>query len=174
AAVLLWITIRPLIEIAFNFDTYGTDLVVWATRAYLIGLVGHSLLEIAARAWYARQNARFPLMATAVSAVTFVAMGIILFRPLGAAGIGLSNSLAFTLEAGILIVLLMRHYPGLAKQKGFLLRVVSGCLLGGMVSWALLQFLPFGAIFTTLAALTGGGLVILPFIWTEIKNLVRL
>lgn len=174
AAVLMWITIRPLVEIAFDFDAYGTDLVVWATRAYLVGLVGHSLLEVAARAWYARQNARFPLMATAVSAVTFIALGIILFRPLGAAGIGLSNSLAFTLEAGILIVLLMRHFPDLLQQKEFLLRVIGGSLLAGLACWALLQFLPLGTFLATLSALAGGGLVILPFIWPEVKNLVRL
>jgi putative peptidoglycan lipid II flippase len=174
AAVLLWVTIRPLVEIAFDFDTYGTDLVVWATRAYLIGLAGHSLLEVAARAWYARQNARFPLMATAVSAVTFIALGIILFRPLGAAGIGLSNSLAFTLEAGILIVLLIRLYPGLIRQRNFLLRLIGGCLMVGGLSWALLEFLPLSAIPATLAALAGGGLAVVPFIWQEVKSLVRL
>jgi putative peptidoglycan lipid II flippase len=174
AAILLWITVRPLVEMAFSFDTYGTDLVVWATRAYLVGLVGHSLLEVAARAWYARQNARFPLMATAISAVTFIALGIILFRPLGATGIGLSNSLAFTLEAAILIVLLVRLYPGLIRQKGFLLRLLGGCLLSGLVAWAALQFLPFGTPLATLGALAGGGIAILPFIWPEVKSLVRL
>ena len=59
--VLLIIGIRPLVEVVFDFDTYGTDLVVWAARAYLLGLVGHSLLEVAARAFYAQQNPKLPL-----------------------------------------------------------------------------------------------------------------
>jgi putative peptidoglycan lipid II flippase len=86
-AILMMIGIRPLVQIAFNFDPTGTELVVWAARAYLIGLVGHSLLEIGARAFYARQNPRIPLLTAGISTAIFILMGILLFRPLKAAGI---------------------------------------------------------------------------------------
>ncbi|NIR97630.1 MAG: lipid II flippase MurJ, partial [Gammaproteobacteria bacterium] len=60
AAALMAIVLRPFVGAAFGFTVEGTDVVVWAARAYLLGLVGHSLLEVAARAFYARQNARTP------------------------------------------------------------------------------------------------------------------
>jgi putative peptidoglycan lipid II flippase len=113
ATVILAIVIRPLVQAAFGFDAAGTDLVAWATRAYLLGLTGHSLLEVAARGFYARKDARTPLLATMAGAVLFVVAGIGLFTPLGAPGIGLANSLAFSLEAGLLLVLLSRRSPPL-------------------------------------------------------------
>ena len=56
SAILLSIGIEPLIGI-LGFDITGTRLVVWTVRAYMAGLIGHSLLEVAVRAFYARQKA---------------------------------------------------------------------------------------------------------------------
>ncbi len=174
AAVLMMVGIRPLIAAAFGFDPAGTDLVTWAARAYLIGLVGHSLLEVAARAFYARQNARTPLLATALNALVFVALSTLLFRRLGAMGIALSNSLAFSLEALLLLILLARLFPGLARERRTLLRVGTGTALAGALAYAVTQGLPAGPLPAALAGLTLGGALALPFIWPEIRQLARL
>jgi putative peptidoglycan lipid II flippase len=172
--VLMIVGIRPLIQIAFNFDPSGTELVVWAARAYLVGLVGHSLLEIGARAFYARQNPRIPLLAALISTASFFLLSILLFQPLGASGIGLSNSIAFTIEAIFLLLLLSRRFPNTLKHRGPLVRIAIGSLLGGLLTYGCLQFLPLGLILGAIIAFVIGGLVIIPFIWPELRQLTRL
>lgn len=172
--LLLIIGIRPLVEVVFNFDARGTDLVVWAARAYLLGLVGHSLLEVAARAFYARQNARFPLIAAGISMLSFFGLSLLLYRPLGATGIGLSNSIAFSLEAILLLIMLNRKFPTILRQSRPLARTVAGTLLGSLVTFGLLQFLPGPKLIVASISLGIGGLAVLPFIWPEVRELRRL
>jgi len=49
-AIILAVNIKPFISI-LGFNESGTILVLWTSRAYLVGLLGHSLLEIAARSF---------------------------------------------------------------------------------------------------------------------------
>jgi putative peptidoglycan lipid II flippase len=166
--------IRPLIQAAFGFDKTGTELVVWASRAYLLGLVGHSLLEVGARAFYARHNPRTPLIAAAISTVTFFLLSILLFQPLGASGIGLSNSIAFSIEALFLLVLLAKQFPQVLKQKEPLIRIALGSLLGGLIAFGGISVLPGGSLVVGIVSLIAGALVTIPFIWPELKQLTRL
>jgi len=174
SAALLAAGIRPLVQAAFHFDPRGTELVVWAARAYLFGLLGHSLLEIAARAFYARQNARTPLLATTISAAAFILISLGAFRFLGATGIALSNSLAFTLEAFFLIALLARNFPRILHQGRPMLRIILGSLLGAGTVMALNAFLPLSLVMNGVLALGGGGLVTLPFLLPELRMLPRI
>jgi putative peptidoglycan lipid II flippase len=171
--VVLAIVIRPLVQAAFGFDTAGTDLVTWATRAYLLGLTGHSLLEVAARAFYARKDARTPLLASLLSTAVFIVVGIGLFRTLGAPGIGLANSLAFTIEAVLLLVLIGRKFPAVLRQGPVLLRVIVGSTLGGVAAWGIMSAVSAPLPGAIVASVVGGavGLVFLP---PEIRLLRRL
>lgn len=173
-AILMMVGIRPLVQIAFNFDPEGTELVVWAARAYLVGLVGHSLLEIGARAFYARQNPRIPLLAALISTASFFLLSIILFQPLGASGIGLSNSIAFTIEALFLLFLLSRNFPRIIKQRKPLVRITTGSVLGGLITYGCLQFLPLGLFLGSIVAFSVGSMATLPFIYPELRQLSRL
>lgn len=173
-AIILSVSLRPLIQAAFHFDPRGTELVVWTARAYLVGLVGHSLLEVAARAFYARQNARLPLFASAISLGAFGILSILLFPLLGASGIGLSNSLAFTIEAFFLLIILSRHFPAILHQGRPLIRIALGTILGSLVATAALHILPPIPILCGPASLLAGGLIVIPFIRPELRLLLRL
>ncbi|MEW6567530.1 MAG: murein biosynthesis integral membrane protein MurJ [Chloroflexota bacterium] len=173
-AGVLAVCLRPLIQGVFDFEPRGTELVVWAARAYLLGLVGHSLLELAARAFYARQNARVPMLAAALGTAVFITLGSLLYRPLGATGIGLSNSLAFSLQTFLLLVLLSRSFPSVLRQGQPALRGLLGTALGALAAWTVLQALPASLLLGGLAALMVGGAVSLPFIGPELRELVRL
>jgi putative peptidoglycan lipid II flippase len=174
AAVILMVPLRPLVQFAFGFEARGTDLVVWAARAYLVGLMGHTLLEVAARAFYARQNARTPMLAAALRAALFVGLAIVLYRALASAGIALSNSLAFTIEAALLISLLARQFPTLRQMARPALRAALGAAAGGAAAFAVLQLLPGAPALAAPAALLVGGLLAIPFIWPEVRELARL
>jgi putative peptidoglycan lipid II flippase len=174
AALLLMVTIQPLVQLAFNFDARGTALVVWAGRAYLLGLVGHSLLEVAERAFYARQNARIPLLASALSTLLFAASSLLLFRPLGATGIALSNSLAFSFEALFLLLLLRRRIAAFSLPWKPVLRIALATLLTTLASYATLRLLSANPILGGAAALGAGVLVAVPFIWPEVRLLAKI
>lgn len=172
-AALLSVALRPLVSGLFGFDPAGVELVVWATRAYLLGLMGHALLETAARSFYAQQNARTPLFAAALNAGVYIVLAISFSPILGAPGIALANTLAFSSEALLLLFLLQRKLPGLLSVTRPLLRICLASALGAGVVYALMQ-LPLPELPLAIAALAAGGLVTLPFIWPEAKQLIKL
>ncbi len=172
--VLLMVPLRPLIQAAFRFDPVGTEQVVWAARAYLLGLLGHTVIELGARAFYARQDARIPLLASVINSFSFAILSLLLFRALGATGIGLSNSVAFSVEATVLIVLLARRFPGILRQGGSLARIGLGSGLAALACWGTAALSPLPGLFSAVLALAFGGLVALPFIWPEVRDLIRL
>ena len=92
-----------------KFTTAGVVLVTLAAQMFLLGLAGHSVVEIAARAFYAHQQVRPPLGAALLTAILFIALSSALVPLWGYVGIALANSLAFTLEALLLLYLLRRR-----------------------------------------------------------------
>ena len=172
-AALLIVGIRPLVAGLFAFDPAGTDLVVATTRAYLLGLTGHSLLEVGARSFYARQDARTPLYAAALNSGVFIVLAIWLSSRLGPAGIALANTISFTGEALLLLFLLNRRTPGLLRVGSTLVRVILVAVGGGLLAYGLMQ-LPISSLMSVLVGLGLSGLAVMPFIWPEIKLLVRL
>jgi putative peptidoglycan lipid II flippase len=174
AAALIMTGVRPLVGI-LGFDTQGTEVVVWTTRAFLLGLTGHALLEVAVRAFYARQDARTPLIAAFFTLSVFVILAILLVQWLGVTGIGLANSLAYSGEALLLWLLLSRRYPGVLQMRGTLLRALLASLLGSGLVYGLLQLsLPIPGILQAVAALGAGMVLVMPFIWPDVKLLVKL
>ncbi|MBN1148229.1 MAG: murein biosynthesis integral membrane protein MurJ [Anaerolineales bacterium] len=175
SAALLWVGLPPLIPMVFGFDPQGADLVLWATRAYLLGLIGHSLLETSARSFYAQKDARTPLYLAALNAVLYIVLAIGLSRRFGAVGIALANTLSFSSEALLLLLVLNRRFPGVLRVGSTLARVVLACPVGALATCLLMGLsLPVPAPLQALGALAAGALAALPFIWPEIKILIKL
>ena len=171
-SVLMAVGIEPLVAL-FGFDQAGTELVVWTTRAFLLGLAGHAMLEIAARGFYAQQNAITPLWASALMAFIFTLLAIFLAGRVGSPGIALANSLAFTFEALLLWYLLNRRFPGALRVGSTLLRALIGSTVAGLVVFFLMQ-ITASNLLLALASLALGGLIALPFAWPEVKLLIKL
>jgi putative peptidoglycan lipid II flippase len=172
SAVLLSLVIRPVVGI-LGIDSAGIDLVTWVARMFLVGLVGHSLLEIAARSFYAQQDAITPLKTAGLNIVLVVILAIILGYRFGAPGIALANSLAFTVQALLLLYLLNRRFGGLLKVSRTLLRVIPATAAAGLLVYAMM-LLPFPQLILAVLSLAVGGLIVLPFIWPELKVLINL
>jgi putative peptidoglycan lipid II flippase len=136
-SILLAVVIRPVASI-FPLDPAVTEMLVWVTRAFLLGIVGHSLLEIAVRAFYAQQNARTPLVTSAFRITMFILVSVLLLRPLGVAGIALADTIAVTSEALILLALLNRKQPGLLRVERTLLRVALVSVVGALLVYGLM------------------------------------
>lgn len=171
-AVLIGLAIEPIVAI-LGFEQVGTDLVVWTTRAFLVGLTGHAMLEVAGRGFYAQQDAITPLWASALMAAIFTILAVVFARWVGSPGIALANSLAFTSQAVLLWIFINRRYPGALKIGSTLLRAVIGSILAGLAVLVLGRFIA-SSILLAIGSLLIGGLIALPFAWNEIKLLVRL
>jgi len=174
-AVVLSFGLRPLLAFVFGFDPAGTDLLLWVTRAYLAGLIGQSLVEVASRSFYARQNALIPLATAGLTLLAYILLGSQLYRVLGAPGISLSDSIAFTGEAALLLLLLNRRLTASIKIGGSLLRAFLAAALGGGVVWLMMGLLEDShALVQSGLALVAGGLIVIPVIWKELRLLLHL
>ncbi len=101
------------------FDAHSTDLVAWALLWYAAGLVGHCVVEIIARAFYALHDTKTPVaIGTAAMSlnVVFSLTFSALFTRVGWAphgGLAAANSLATALEMVGLLILMRRRLKGL-------------------------------------------------------------
>jgi len=178
-AFLLAAGVRPLISV-LGFDEVSSNMVTLATRAYLLGLTGHALLEVASRSFYARQDAKTPLLAAAINAVLYIGLAVLFSRLWGLTGIALANSLSFTLEATLLFWLLSKAVSGIFKVRQTAIRVILGTGVGAGLVILFGTVLPFDQWSTTVETLVGigvvglGSLLVIPFIWQELKTLRQL
>jgi putative peptidoglycan lipid II flippase len=176
AAVILSLGILPLIRFVFDFTEQGNLLVTWVTQAFLAGLLGNCLMEVAARGFYARQDARLPLLASALTFVVYVFLAGFLANQTGAVGIALANSAAYTLEAILVLYLLNRLMPERFKVGGSIVRALLAAGLGGGLTY-LVQYLLFSKINPVILAVIamGVGMVgALLLIRKELRLLLKL
>ena len=103
-AVIMSVGLAPVVAFALKLDGETTGMFMWTLTGFLAGLTGHCLLEVANRSFYAQQDAASPFFATVLNFGLFIALGYLLSRTIGVAGISFSDSLAFTVQALVLII----------------------------------------------------------------------
>ncbi len=108
-AFVLGAGLGGVISTAFHFSSEQTDLVLWVSRGYLLGLAGQCVLEVAVRSFYARKDAITPLWVAGINLVVYLGLGILLSNLLGAAGLSLADCLAYTSEAILLLWLFRKR-----------------------------------------------------------------
>lgn len=111
-ALLGMALIRPAIGWVLEnrvFTAAESDLVALATQMYLVGLVGHSLKEIATRALYAHKEVVVQVFTAALNLALFVSLSQLLIPTLSFAALGLANSLAVTVEVLVMLFILYRR-----------------------------------------------------------------
>ncbi len=175
-AAILAAVLHPLVRAVFGLDEAGTSLVTWTVRVYLLALAGKSVLEVAARAFYARKDALRPLVTSLVNTAIFIGGGVLIllrWPQWGAPGIALIE-MAFTIEATLLLVWLNRLLPVRVTLGSSLVRALVGAAVGGGVAYALALWLPLSGVVSSLIALPVGFAACLPFIWPEVRLLLKL
>ena len=132
--ILLRVPVVQFILERGAFTERSTTLVAWALLWYAAGLVGHSVMEVLARAFYALHDTKTPVMVGVVAMSLNVAFSFgfsALFLRVGwmpHGGLALANSLATALETAGLLYLMRRRLNGL--QGGRVLRGLGSALLG--------------------------------------------
>jgi putative peptidoglycan lipid II flippase len=116
----------PLIGFLYErgeFTDRAVVLVAWPLLWYAAGLLGHSLMEVLTRAFYAQQDTRTPVIIGTVAMGLNVVLSVTLaelfarvgWMPHG--GLALANSLATALEATVLFVVMRRRLRGLEDRQ---------------------------------------------------------
>lgn len=138
----------PLVTTLYQrgqFTPYSTELVAWALLWYAAGLVGHCLVEVLARAFYALHDTKTPVVVGIGAMSLNVLLSFLLsslFSRLGwmpHGGLALANSLATALEATALLILIRRRLNGIEGRrllKGSMQASVSALGMAlGLVAW---------------------------------------
>jgi putative peptidoglycan lipid II flippase len=126
AALGLIILRQPLIELLYQrgeFTALSTQLVAWALLWYAVGLVGHSVVEIMVRAFYAMHDTKTPVLIGVLAMSLNVVFSVLFLRifsrlewmPHG--GLALANSLATTLEMIALLYVMRGRLKGLEGRR---------------------------------------------------------
>jgi putative peptidoglycan lipid II flippase len=173
---IISLVILPLVQAAFGFSLNDAQMILWATQGYMIGLLGHSVVEVGVRAFYARKNATVPMLVSALGLAVYIGLAIALMGPLGAGGIALANSISYSIQALILVLTLNRRMPEHFRIGPSFLRGLIGAALGGGAAWLIFQGLnlPFSSLWLALGGAAVGAVVAAIPIWKDVKLLVNL
>jgi len=126
ASIGLIILREPLVSFLYQrgeFDSHDVQLVAWALLWYAAGLVGHSIMEVLTRAFYAQQDTKTPVIIGVIAMGLNVVFSILFSQyfasigwfPLG--GLALANSLATALEATALFIFMRKRLNGIEGKS---------------------------------------------------------
>jgi putative peptidoglycan lipid II flippase len=163
----------PLISLLFqrgSFDVNSTDLVAWALLWYAAGLVGHNLVEVLSRAFYALHDTKTPVFVGAAAMtlnIIFSFAFAALFSRVGwlpHGGLALANSFATALEAAVLFIIMRKKLKGI-EGSHILQGVVPSLIAVLAMSGAGLGWLSFAKnlniwILALVGVLIGGGVYV--------------
>jgi putative peptidoglycan lipid II flippase len=138
----------PIVAMLFErgaFTAESTELVSWALLWYAVGLPAHALLEVIVRAFFALKDTLRPVLVSLVAMGVNIVLSLTLttafarlgWQPVG--GLALANSLATTIEATVLVVLIRRRLDGLAWaaiQRGVFAAIGAASVMTlGLLTW---------------------------------------
>ena len=148
ASVGLILLARPIVSMLYQrgeFNATVSEMTAWALIWYAAGLVGHSIMEVLTRAFYAQHDTKTPVVIGTIAMGLNVAFSILFskfFAQIGwmpHGGLALANSLATALEATALFVFMRRRLHGIEGNsiwRGFAASAVAALGMGiGLWLW---------------------------------------
>ncbi|MEA3351986.1 MAG: murein biosynthesis integral membrane protein MurJ, partial [Chloroflexota bacterium] len=136
ASIGLILLREPIITLLYQrgeFTAHSTKLVAWALLWYAAGLVGHSVMEVLARSFYALHDTKTPVIVGAIAMslnVIFSFVFAAMFERVGwmpHGGLALANSLATAIETIGLLVLMRRRLHGIEGRR-MLQATIQACV----------------------------------------------
>ncbi len=115
ATVGLMVLAEPIVRAIYQGGRFGPSdvrMMADALMFYAPGIVGYSIVKIAAPSFYALKDARTPVLISVFSVLTNLALNLWLNSILGFRGLALGTAVAANANALLLLVLLSRRIGG--------------------------------------------------------------
>ena len=172
---------QPLIALLFqhgNFTLESTEMTSWALLWYVVGLVGHCVLEILVRAFFAMHDTKTPAFVSAgamglniVFCILFSAgFSRIGWMPLG--GLAFSISLSTAIETTTLFFMLRKRLKGIQGQD--LAKGAGAAVLGTLAMSIVILFWLQVVKTHSPALITLGGVAIGVIIYALVMLVLRI
>jgi len=141
AAVLLVVLAEPIVRLLFErgkFTAESTDRVTLALVCLAPSLLGYSMVNILARAFYALGDTKTPMKISLVCLTLNLVLAVSLVTRFRQAGLGIANTLTASCNVCFLIYALRHKLHGLELQplRQTLLPLAAAGLLAGALAWA--------------------------------------
>ena len=157
----------PIVRIVFerrSFTPEMTQMVACSLIWYGVGLVGHSVVEVISRAFYAMHDTKTPVLVLFASMVLNMLLNIVLSKLFGAlgtyphGGLALANSIATALEMCALLYFMNRKLGGLEGKRIWdgvgRYAAAAAVMSAGLAAW--LHFVHAGTLVTVAGGLAVG------------------
>jgi putative peptidoglycan lipid II flippase len=174
ATAIAFFTLNPIIEAIFSFEPQQTMLLTSVAKAFIIGLLGHTLLEIFTRTFYSKQDARTPLYGTAIRVFLFFLVAILTYRTFGVVGIAIADSISVTLEVLFMFILLKRRGYKVAIPQRDIVRITLAIVVTAGTVWLVMMIPSVHPLVKSILGLILGTGIFVYFIRPELKTLLRL
>jgi putative peptidoglycan lipid II flippase len=143
-AIVMVVLRRPIVNLLFQYGAFGAEareLTQAAFLFYALGLAGHALVQILARAYYASRDTTTPVALTLISIGANVVLSVALAQTMGINGLALANSVATLAEATLLLVMLAPRARLRLVGLGYAtLKQVTAALLMGVSMFLFIRF----------------------------------
>src|SRR5579884_1933979 len=123
----------PVVSLVLQHGAFGpnaTRITSEALLFYSLGLAAQALIEILSRGFYALRDTRTPVAFAVLSMLLNLVLSLLLRGPLGYRGLALALSLAVTVEATLLFVVLRRRLRGLEEAA-----IAWSSLIAAVAAW---------------------------------------
>ncbi|MGI6250499.1 MAG: murein biosynthesis integral membrane protein MurJ [Anaerolineaceae bacterium] len=172
-AIIASVVIQPVVQGFLGFTPEQSNMVAQVTRIFLVGIIGHSLVELFVRSFYAQQSPKYPLIGAFGTLIVYLALGIGLMPIYKANGIAAANTIAYALQAIFLHIMLNRKLEKPVILTQSFIRATLGALIGGGAAYLLLNFMPGikGGMIAAILAFIAGILIAAILIRKELRVL---
>ena len=139
-AVLLAVLATPIVRLLFQrgrFDAGDTTSTAFALQCLAFSLLGYSLVNILARAFFALKDTRTPMKISIVCMGLNLVFAVLLIFPLREGGLGLANTISATTNCLLLLFALRKKLKtlALATLRPTVVPLAVATVLAGVVAW---------------------------------------
>ena len=168
AAAMLVVLAEPVVRLLYERGRFGPDATVRtaiALRCLAGSLIGYSLANILARAFFALGDTRTPMKVSVVCLVLNLVLSVLLVFPFRQGGFGLANTITSTLNCLMLLYALRKKLVRLDLEPLMtkLWPMFTGALVAAILAWisnaACERWMGHASLLTKLGAVFAPGII---------------
>ncbi|MBU1169892.1 MAG: murein biosynthesis integral membrane protein MurJ [Proteobacteria bacterium] len=171
ASVGLIVLSEPIVAVLFKRGEFGSHDLVMTSRAlifYTLGLCSVSAVRVTAPVFYARQDARTPVVIAVISILINILLSMLLMGPMQHAGLAFATSLASTINLALLLWAIRKQLGRLGGRvillsvfRSLLCALAMGAVVHGLAIYLIPAYnVPVFQMIATMVLCIGTGILV--------------